>query len=92
MHQFEHDSIVGPDRQAIALVYSPKKGNRAEDAANAALIVKAVNLFEAHEAVVEAARGFINILGYVSDDVQDEKNALRDALLALAALREKEGV
>lgn len=53
-------------------------------------IVRAVNQLEALNAVAEAARNFINILGHVSDDVQDDKNALKQALSALEAIR-KEG-
>jgi hypothetical protein len=57
--------------------------------ANAALIVKAVNEHEALCAVAEATRNFINILGHLSDDVQEEREAVKSALAALNQLRNK---
>jgi len=88
---------VSGDYGAICLYddqtsHNPRKNGQAE--ADTALIVKAVNEWDAHEAVVEAAKEYIGLVpkkcGHEFDCVCSGDN-LSIALKSLDALRAKEG-
>jgi hypothetical protein len=64
----------------------PSTRSEEEADANAALIVKACNLFEAHEALAEAAS-----LALTNDFKMEFRQRIMEALAALAQVRGQEG-